>query len=166
MWGFKCRSCIEQVHDQFCKEFLGVNQSVNNAVAFGECGRLPIAVSYLVKLIKYWLRLIEMDNKRYPKSCYNILKTLNDSGRVNWTSKVREFLFSDGLGIVWISQEVGIYHFHFRYIIKKTKSTKFISILYQPRQVLRCKLGATDSTVCFSSGLHRCRAYWGILGIR
>ena len=83
MWGFEYKNCIEQVHHQFCKEFLGVNQSVNNAVALGECGRLPIAVSYHIKFIKYWLRLIEMDNNRYPKSCYNMLKHLDDSGRAN-----------------------------------------------------------------------------------
>ena len=76
-------------------------------MALGECGRLPIAYHNNVKLIKYWLRLIHMDQSRYPKNCYDMLKRYDNIGRTNWVSKVREFLFSYGFGIVWISQEVG-----------------------------------------------------------
>ena len=76
-------------------------------MALGECGRLPIAYHYNVKFIKYWLRLIHMDQSRYPKNCYDMLKRYDNIGRTSWVSKVREFLFSYGFSIVWISQEVG-----------------------------------------------------------
>ena len=36
---------IESVHIIFCKYLLGVNNSANNAVAIGVCGRLPLCVT-------------------------------------------------------------------------------------------------------------------------
>ena len=37
VWGYEYSSIIESVHNEFCKYFLGINSSVNNAVALGEC---------------------------------------------------------------------------------------------------------------------------------
>ena len=48
VWGTEYSTIIESVHFTFCKYFLGVNSSVNNAVAIGECGRLPV---YFILLI-------------------------------------------------------------------------------------------------------------------
>ena len=42
VWGTEYSDVIESVHFNFCKYFLGVNNSVNNAVVIGECGRLPL----------------------------------------------------------------------------------------------------------------------------
>jgi hypothetical protein len=107
LWGFECNKHIEQVHSKFCKDFLGVNTFVNDSMALGECGRFPIAVNYHMKFVRYWVRLIEMENHRYPKQCYLMLKTQDSVGRNNWVTKVREFLFSQGFGFIWISQEIG-----------------------------------------------------------
>ena len=49
------------LRNEFCKYFLGVNSSVYNAVALGECGRLP------TNCIKYWCKLLCLSNHRYPK---------------------------------------------------------------------------------------------------
>ena len=68
--GFEYAQVIEQVQIQFCKQFLGVNSSVNNSVALGECGRLPLCITYHVKCIKYWCNLLQMPEHRYPKNCY------------------------------------------------------------------------------------------------
>ena len=69
IWGYEYSTVIEQVHTKFCKQFLGVNQSTNNSVALGECGRLPLCIIYHTKCIKYWCNLLIMPNNRYPKNC-------------------------------------------------------------------------------------------------
>ena len=46
IWGTENCEIIESVQSEFCKKFVGVNSSVNNAVALGECGRLPLWVTY------------------------------------------------------------------------------------------------------------------------
>ena len=48
-----------------------------------------------------------MNQNRYPKSCYLMLKSHTDIGRSNWASSVRDLLYRFGFGFVWISQDVG-----------------------------------------------------------
>ena len=47
IWCYEYADVIESVHNEFCRYFLGVNSSVNNVVALGECGRLPLCVTYI-----------------------------------------------------------------------------------------------------------------------
>ena len=107
VWGTEYSSIIESVHFEFCRYFLGVNSSVNNAVAAGECGRLPMCVSYYTNSVNYWCKLLQMNDDRYPKSCYKMLKALDDVGRKKWASNIRILLFTYGFGYIWIAQDVG-----------------------------------------------------------
>ena len=106
VWGFCYVNTIETVHLDFCKRYLGLNKSTNNAVVLGECGRLPLCISYMSNCIKYWYKLLHMPNSRYPKQCYVMLKRQDESGRTNWASKVKELLFKYGFGFAWVSQEI------------------------------------------------------------
>ena len=106
VWGTEYSDVIESVHFNFCKYFLGVNNSVNNAVAIGECGRLPLCVTFFTNCIKYCCKLLHMQNNRYPKNCYKMLKALDEAGRQNWVSKVRNLLFTYGFVYIWIAQDV------------------------------------------------------------
>ena len=90
-------------------DFLGVNSSVNNWVALGECGRLPLRITYHTNCIKYWCKLLHMQNNCYPKMFYKMLKSLDEAGRHTWASNVKKnnLLFRYGYGFVWVSQDVG-----------------------------------------------------------
>ena len=47
IWGVEPIDVIEAVHIQYCREFFGVNESVNNSIVLAECGRKPLyAQSY------------------------------------------------------------------------------------------------------------------------
>ena len=100
IWGTEHCEIIESVQSEFCKKILGVNSSVNNAVALGECGRLPLWVTYHTDCIKYWCKLIHMGGHRYPKQCYEMLKSLDNVGRLTWETKVRNLFFRYGFGTV------------------------------------------------------------------
>ena len=76
-------------------------------MAIGEFGRLPLCHEYYSRCTKYWCKLLQMPNTRYPKSCYNMLKSLDDVGRKTWASEVRHLLFKFGFGFVWIAQDIG-----------------------------------------------------------
>ena len=101
--GTEYSDVIESVHFNFCKYFLGVNNSVNNAVAIGECA--PSSSLY-TNCIKYWCKLLHMQNNRYPTNCYKMLKASDEVGRQNWVSKVRNLLFTYGFGYMWIAKDV------------------------------------------------------------
>ena len=48
-----------------------------------------------------------MPNNRYPRQCYNMLKSLTDAGKITWTTHIRSLLFENGFGHAWIEGSVG-----------------------------------------------------------
>ena len=81
--GTEYSDVIKYVHFNFCKYFLEVINSVNNAVAFGECGHLPLCVTHFTNCINYWCKLLHMQNNRYPNNCYKMLKAIDEASRQN-----------------------------------------------------------------------------------
>lgn len=107
IWGFQYVDRIEKVQISFCKQYCGLPQQTANVFVYGECGRLPLCITYMPRCIKYWLTILRMGSDRYPRQCYNMLKLLDDNGRKNWASNVRMLLFSYGFGYIWLAQDVG-----------------------------------------------------------
>ena len=107
VWGYTYRESVERINILACKQFLGVGKYTNNYMALGECGRYPLCLDYFVKFLKYWCKIIQMPEHRYPKQCYLMLKNLDDIDKHRYATNVRNLLFSYGFGFVWISQDVG-----------------------------------------------------------
>ena len=106
IWGYHYSKIVERVQIQYCRTFLGVSKSTNNDVVLGECGRLPLYIDYVAKLIKYRCKLLQMRQQRFPRQCYIMLRDLDVAGRQTWASEVRQILFKFGFGYAWIAQEV------------------------------------------------------------
>ena len=64
IWGFKVHKSIESVQERFCKFVLSLPSKTTNAAALGECGRYPIQVHCVVRVIKFWLKLTCMEADR------------------------------------------------------------------------------------------------------
>ena len=77
VWGFCKADKIETVHLQFCKRLLGVKQSSQNDIIYGELGRTSFQLKkrYLM-IIKYWLKNVLCPENRLIKIIYNM--NLND----------------------------------------------------------------------------------------
>lgn len=109
VWGFYDAKAIETVHMQFCKRILGVKQTTQNDFIFGELGRIDYRSVRLINIIKYWLKIIGSDNRKYIKFSYNMM--LNDLQRwpnkQNWASFVKDLLSRLGFLEVWLAQGVG-----------------------------------------------------------
>ena len=73
IWGYKHYDCIEKVRYRACKQFLQISQNTANTAAVGECGRYPIFVHQVLRCVKFWFQLVNMENHRYPKKCYNVI---------------------------------------------------------------------------------------------
>ena len=98
---------FEKVHLYALKKFLFVDMKTPNDLIYKELNRYPVTINCAINCIRYWLRLVEMDAHRIPKKAYKMLKFLDDRGKQNWVSKVRECLCQNGFGYVWYSQSVG-----------------------------------------------------------
>lgn len=107
IWGFKYSEKIEQVQVKFCKRLLGLTSVASNEAALGEVGRYPLAIHYHTRCIKYWLKVLNMTTDRYPRNCYNMLYSLDQSGKHTWASCIREMLEQFGFRYVWNQQGVG-----------------------------------------------------------
>ena len=107
IWGCKYSEKIEKIQSKFCKQYIGLKQNTNDAFAVGECGRLPLAVTYMTQAIKYWLKLLQMPPNRYPRQCYLMLKSLTDAGKITWATHIKSLLFEFGFGYAWIAHEIG-----------------------------------------------------------
>lgn len=86
--------------------FFMFSQNTPNKAAIGECGRLPIYYTCLIRCIKFWFDLLHMDNNRLPKECYLMLLHLDDRGSTTWASFVKNILCMYCFGHVWYNQGV------------------------------------------------------------
>ena len=53
IWGTEKSETIERVQIKFCKDYLRLGNTVNDCMALGECGRLPLCCDYFLTSIKY-----------------------------------------------------------------------------------------------------------------
>ena len=104
IWGTGYFKQTESVQMRFCKRILGAPKNTSNDAVLGDCGRYPLALNYTLRSVKYWLKIINMPNTRYPKACYNMIYSLEQSGRQTWATSIKDSLMKYGYGLVWIQQ--------------------------------------------------------------
>jgi hypothetical protein len=107
LWGLnKAAIHCESVHVFALKKFLGVDVRTPNDLVYGETDRFPIYINSAVHCIRYWLRVLQLDESRLPHKAYAMLYDLDNRGKKNWVSDVRNVLCEYGFGDVWINQGV------------------------------------------------------------
>ena len=107
LWGMQNMHCIESIQTYACKRLLNVPLNASNDAILGDLGRYPLFVNSAKRCIKYWLRIIKLPRTRLVRLCYEMLLYFDEIGHVNWVSHVRNNLFSNGFGYVWLQQSVG-----------------------------------------------------------
>ena len=124
IWGYAVRDNIEKVQSFYYKKFLGVSNYVSSNAVLGEVGRTNMCINYYSRCVKYWCRLLHMEPHRYPKACYEMLKSYDDNGKVNWVSHVRLLLMQTGFSYVWI-QDCGHVNYFIRCFKQRCKDIQF-----------------------------------------
>jgi hypothetical protein len=61
----------------------------------------------MVRCVKYWLKIVRIQEEKHPKAAYNMLYELDRVGRITWASQVKKLLYMHGFGIVYLCQYVG-----------------------------------------------------------
>jgi hypothetical protein len=88
IWGVNTHDCIERVQNKFGKYVLKLPIQTPNVAARGECGRCPLKSTCILHALKYWCKLLYMEDGKLPKSCYKMLCRLDDIGRKTWASNI------------------------------------------------------------------------------
>ena len=109
VWGFHKASAIETVLMQFCKsKLLGVKQSTQNDFVYGEPGRLKYQVQIYISIMRFWLKIINLEEKKYVKCIYNM--RIQDKqlflNKPNWALHVKTLLSVYDFRDIWEAQGV------------------------------------------------------------
>ena len=109
VWGFSQARVIERVHLQFCKRLLCVKTSTQNDFVYGELGRTDFYTRRVYIIIKYWLKVIATDERKYIQTVYKLmLNDLESNNRIiNWAQLIKTALTNLGFAYVWLAQGVG-----------------------------------------------------------
>ena len=101
VWGLATDlTVIERVHLFALKRFLGVSSRTSNDLVYGETGRYPLFVNIYVKVLRYWLKLLEMDPHRIPFKAYKMLVYIHEQNKNNWACSVCFLFYRYGLNHV------------------------------------------------------------------
>ena len=108
IWGLdKAANECEKIHLYAMKKLLNVNIKTPNDLVYTEMCRYPITITTTVNCIRYWIKLVQMENHRLPRKSYNTLCRLDTSGKETWATNIRLCLTQNGFGYAWINQGVG-----------------------------------------------------------
>jgi len=61
---------IKRVHLNVCKKLLGVKIQTQNNFVFGELGRKSLKTKRAITVIRYWLKIIQLEDHKYDKCIY------------------------------------------------------------------------------------------------
>ena len=108
IWGNHEASDIELIHTKFLRRILGVRRSTNLTALYGELGRVPMAITRKIIMIKYWIKILKQNNNALVKNAYLMLKSdadrnINYHGK-NWAYQIKSILQRHGLEYIWNQQ--------------------------------------------------------------
>ena len=107
IWGMKKREVVEKVHLYACKKLLGVSLKTPNSFIYTELNRYPLYIDARMRVMKYWAKLLQMDEGRLPRQAYQ--RELRELNKENgWGLMIQEHLMVNGFGNIWLDQERGV----------------------------------------------------------
>ena len=107
IWGLQRVDVIEKVHTLACKRSLNVPLKTPNKCVYGDLGRYPLFVNSCIRAVKYWFKLLHMNENRLPKQAYHMQINMELNGKWCWASRLRDLLCKFGFGFVWLQKSVG-----------------------------------------------------------
>ena len=99
VWGYERAPDMEILHRKFIREILGVRKSTRNDLIYYELGTIPLRPHRLIRMVTFWAGL---DNPASTKLSSKVCKLQRESGRVSWSTHVRDALIRYGSEDAWL----------------------------------------------------------------
>ncbi|KAH3813261.1 hypothetical protein DPMN_141714 [Dreissena polymorpha] len=92
IWGFKHFKSAENVHHRAIRYFLGVHRFTPILALLGEIGWLPSIYRRWLAMIRFWNRLVKLDEYRLTKRAFE--RDYSSSNNNNWCSEFKTVMSS------------------------------------------------------------------------
>ena len=99
VWGFAKVAKLEVVQLRYFKRILGLKDSFSSVVLKGDLGLFSLRSVRLVRMVKFWEKIIRLPRVRLLKAAY--LESLKDGRRDSWSNQVKKILYLCGLSEMW-----------------------------------------------------------------
>ena len=108
VWGFCKAEQMDRMYLGFLKYLACVRKTVPTAYIYNEFGVFPLSLLRKIRIIKFWLKILNMNDTHPVKLIYNLLlRDSNQNAKVkNWVTLLKEMLEINGFGNVWSDQGV------------------------------------------------------------
>jgi hypothetical protein len=108
LWGLsKAALYCDSVHVFALKKCLCLDKRTPNDLVYGETNRYPLYINSAIQCIRYWFKLLQMEQCRIPYKAYRMLYELDIRGKKNWVTDLLSCFYKHGFGEVWQNQGVG-----------------------------------------------------------
>ena len=91
VWGFNDYSSVDAVQNRSIRYFLGVHRFAPKVAINGDIGWLPSKERRHINIVRYWNRLLDMDNSRLCKKVFQWDYRICNN---NWSSDVKTIMSS------------------------------------------------------------------------
>ena len=92
IWGNQDWDTIEKLHLFICKFSLGVKESTPTDGVYAELGRYPLKSFRHIQMIKFALRVWNLENSRYVNKALKVLIDDDIKGHFNWVSQIIDLM--------------------------------------------------------------------------
>lgn len=106
IWGLRYLEHLETTQTKFIRRLLGLGNFTANYLIRLEAGRPRLAVKVIAAAIRLWTKILDMDDSRLPRQCYDVLREMDrtsPSSQYNWVTQFRSLLEVNGLSHIWNS---------------------------------------------------------------
>ena len=95
---------------------------------YGELGRYPLEITVKMRLISYWVNILNSKETKLVNIMYKILylKYFDESYKSPWLPYVYNVLNANGLGYIWFNQSPNINVNYVKSILKERLLLQFI----------------------------------------
>jgi len=94
IWGYKQQQSIDNVQNRALRYFLGVHRFTPTLALTGDSGWLPSMYRRWTNMLRYWNRLVLMEDHRLTKRVFN---ADYNSDRANWCKDIKSIMTSFNL---------------------------------------------------------------------
>lgn len=124
--GFEDLNEIEKVQKMFCKYILKVRQGTPTVMTYGELGRFPVEIALKSRMVTYFCKLKNENEKKWNFILFKILQELHENEYLesNWLKKIKSIYDNCGFTDLYAIDKPNPNHLKF--LIKRRLKDQYL----------------------------------------